>query len=315
MINHEVRHKRIGGSEVSAIFHEHHFMSEFDLWARKKGNLPREEPNERQMIGKYLERPLTDIYSYKTGRKVEWCDETMRHPRYEFMAYTPDAFVVGEKIGIDCKVISGDQAWKWGGTVDRLPPHVVMQAQYYMAAKDFPWWHIMALIAGEPRIYEIPADPVFIAAMLKKAEWWWKKYLVGDERPPITASDDSRRWLEHTYPRHKKDTVVRANLEEAALLDEYAMARRVAKIRLAEKDDLEARIKDAIGNREGLFWDGGKFTWKLTKDSHRTNWEALADSLLKDHEAREQLITEFSYLKPGSRRIYFKSAAGEEDEL
>jgi hypothetical protein len=44
-------------------------------------------------------------------------------------------------------------------------------------------------------------------------------------------------------------------------------------------DDLEAEIKLAIGDTEGIAGPGFKVTWKKNRDSTKTNWEAVARGL------------------------------------
>jgi predicted phage-related endonuclease len=310
------RELRIGGSEIAAVFDRHAFLDQFGLWARKKGGAPREEGNARMRMGKHLEQGITSYAAEIMHWDYEWCDRTFKSEKYPFMVSTPDALMPKIGWGIDAKLVGWDQAHRWPKK-GPPPDHVVMQAWWYIVHFDYAGFYVVVLVMGEdePRIYPVPRDPDAERAMLRGAERWWKRYLIGDERPPITASDQADSWLKHKYPRNQRLLIDRANDDEADLLDEYAEVRRNHDCVDQRRRDLEAQIKDAIGTRAGLEWPGGKFTWKRTKDSIQTDWEGLASVLLERHPAKEALLGEYTNPKPGVRRIYYKSARGEEVEV
>lgn len=313
-----LRELRIGGSEISAIFGRNEYLDEFGLWARKKGNLPPQESAPRMRLGKHLEQGIVSYAAEIAGWEYEWCDQTSRSEQYPFMAGTPDALMPKLRWGIDAKLVGWDQAHRWGRNVNQIPHHAVMQAWWYIAQFGYLGWYVVALVMGEdqPRIYPVPRDLGVESIMLRKAEAWWKRYLIGDERPTITASDHSDAWLKKHHPRPVRPDIQRATPEESEVLDEYADIRSNYLFFEKKRLDLEAQIKAAIGDRAGLEWPGGKFTWKLTKESELVDWPALGKSLIDRHPAKDTLLTEFTYIKPGHRRIYFKSArTGAEMEL
>lgn len=317
MLDEVKRELRIGGSEIAAPFNRHEFLTPFGLWVRKKGGVPRDEGNARMRLGKHLEQGITSYAAEIMNWEYEWCDRTFKSEKYPFMASTPDALMPKIRWGIDAKLIGWDQAHRWGKTVDRIPDHCVMQAWWYTIHFDYEGWYIVALVMGEdtPRVYRVPRDRSVEPYLLRGAERWWKRYLIGDERPPITASDQADRWLKHTFPKDTRPVIDRANDQEAELLDEYAETRRFHDHYERLRQDLEAKLKATIGERSGLQWPGGKFTWKKTKDSVHTDWEGLANVLVEQHAAGDTLLKEYTYPKPGVRRIYYKSARGEEVEL
>jgi predicted phage-related endonuclease len=320
MLDEKIREHRLGGSEIAAIppWRVHTFLTEFGLWLRKKGDLPRMEPSDRMRLGKHLEQGIASYAAELEGWEYEWCDTTSRSEIYPFMVYTPDALIPKKRWGIDCKLVGWDQAHKWGRSADGVPDHAVMQAWWYTAALDYDGWYVAALVMGEdrPRIYPIPRNSRAEAVMLRRAREWWERYLVGDERPPVTASEYTDTWLKKNWPRERNaNNIVPASDEEIELLEQYAVVRREYTEVDGERKDLEARLKTLIGDRAGLRWSGGKFTWKVTKDSIQTDWEALANVLVPSHPAGEKLLEEFTHPKPGVRRIYFKDARGDEVEL
>lgn len=307
----------IGGSEIAALFGLHDFLDEFALWVRKKDRPPaapaRATPSvNRMQLGTFLEPGIIAYYSYLTGKETEPRHRREYHSKYPFMAYSVDALVKGERRGVDAKCISWDQSWKWGATVDQIPPYVVMQAWWYMAALDYPLWDIAALVAGEPRIYTVERDREVEEAMLVKAEEWWKRYLVGDEQPPITGAESSHLWLKRTFPRHQRDDIQKAHGNQIGLLKEYARVYSQWDEVDDELKQLEAEVKQQIGGHEGLEWSGGKITWKLSKDSAFVEWKELAEKLIAGHPEAPRLMAEHTRKKDGARRLCFRDKRGRE---
>jgi predicted phage-related endonuclease len=316
MADEQKRALAIGGSEIAAIFGVHDYLDEFSLWARKKGELPPQEENPRIRLGTFLQQGIAAYYSHLTGNQTEWRDKTERHPEYKFMAYSPDAVVIGQRRGVDVKYVSFDQSPYWGKTVEDIPPRAVMQAWWYMAALDYLQWDIAALVIGadDLRIYTVERDLDVERIMLRRAHDWWKRYLVGDERPPISGSELAHRWLQKKHPRHNRSDVRAADFDQAAMLDEYAGVRDEEDCVKERRALLEAQIKEQIGDHEGLKWPRGKFTWKLSKDSQITDWEGLAQLLLASQAEQEKLLKEFTSTKPGTRRIRYTDRRGRDRE-
>jgi predicted phage-related endonuclease len=309
MIDHELHRLGIGGSEAAALFGADEFKDAFTVWAQKKGGLPPEPPNVRMIVGKALERAVVDIYACMTGRAVDFCDKTQQHPTRPFQIYTPDALCVNERRGVEAKVVFWDQRNKWGWRADEIPYRVTIQAYWYMAAMDYDVWDVVALIGeGLPRIYEIRRDVEAEKVMLEKAEAWWRKYLVGDERPPIGNSEEAAQWLQLAYPTHKRPDMREATLEEAAILDEYVQLRLHLKRLTRKCDGMELQIIDAIKDKEGLTWPEGRFTWRKTRDREETDWHALAVTLMTKYvkDPNEQILLEelHTSTREGFRRIH-----------
>ena len=180
-----------------------------------------------------------------------------------------------------------------------------------MAGMDYDMWDVAALIGeGSPRVYTLDRDQEAERVMLARVEEWHRRYIIGDERPAIDGSEAASIWLQQAFPTHKRPDLRPATETEIALLDEYALLRQAEKSLEPRRDLLESQIKEAIGEREGITWEHGKFTWRRTKDSKYEDWEPLAIALLhnfvKDDKERARLLAEYERVKPGSRRIRFE---------
>lgn len=318
-INPALRNCGIAGSDAGAVLGVDESRDGFAVWAEKKGALPPQPPTVRMIVGKALETGILNLYTYVTGREVEYCDQTRQHPERPWQVGTPDAFCKHERRGVDAKLVFFDQRWKWGTTADDIPARVQCQAWWYMALCDIDVWDIAALVGdGLPRIYTIERDREAERVMLARAEEWWHRFIEGDERPPIGTGPAAHAWLARTFPQHKRPDLRAATGEEILALEEYAQVRLEQKAIKEERECLENRLKAAVGEREGLEWSGGKFTWRKTKDKEVTDWQSMARGLLNTYvevgPVRNDLLTFYTRSKPGTRRIWFNSDLFTEEE-
>jgi predicted phage-related endonuclease len=319
-IDEAVRATGIGGTDIAAILGCDERRDAFSVWKQKRGELEREPPTPRMLLGKAFERGILQYYADLTGRELRYVDETLRHPSRPWMVYTPDALCIHEPRGVDAKFVSWDQRFRWGATADDIPAYIQAQAWWYMAATDLPVWDIAAVTSdGDPLFYTVERDGRIEAVMLAAAEEFYTRYLIGDETPALGASPETARWLKQAFPRHTAPKPRPATEPEVALLEEYAQARAEAKQTATEKTARENAIKFAIGDGAGLAWEHGVFTWKATKDTRNVRWEDLARGELVRSQRMPQLefdelVKQYTDLRPGARRVYFRYDGAEADD-
>ena len=319
----ELRKLGIGGSDVGAILGLDENRSAFDVWADKRGGLPRPDSTpDYFVIGKALEQGVLSLYTHITGKPVEYCDVTYRCPERPWMVYTPDAFCVNEQRGVDAKVVRWDRRHKWGDRAADIPERVQLQCWWYMAATGYDVWDVVAMIGGDmPRVYTIHRDREAEFEMLAKCEEFYLRCIVGPERPPITGSEVGARWLKYAFPRNTAP-LRDATDREMELLAEYNPLRVEYKQLTNRKKSLEAKLKDSIGAAEGIQWDTGRITWRNTKDGKpKVDWQPLARALMAAHVPDPQeaaaLLADYSFSKPGARRMLWRDdamVADDEDE-
>jgi predicted phage-related endonuclease len=308
MLDHKMRQLAIGGSDIGAILGLDDNRDGFSVWAAKRGGLPRLTDDEKplpMLIGSFLEEGIIRLYTHFTKREAVFDNKTRLHPTRPYMVYTPDALCRHERRGIDAKAVRMDQRYKWGESLDEIPWHIVAQVWWYMAAMEYDRWDVFALIGGqEPRLYTVERDPEIERVMLEKAEEFYRRYLIGNEQPPIGSSDEASRWLKQQFPAHRAP-LRDADEKECALLDAYSVVRTEEEEAAEERKRLEVLVKAAIEDAEGIRWPRGRVTYRKAKDGIETDWEALAIRqmrLMTDAE-RKIAIAEYSKKKVGSRRF------------
>lgn len=283
MINHELRKQGCGGSDVAAIIGLSPYADAFSVWADKLELVERPEPTIRQRKGKFFESAICAWYSDETGNPTEWFDTTVQHPERPFMVCTPDAWVLdgsGARVGLmDSKLVGFQNYDQWGepGT-DKVPDHYAIQAQWNCSTTEKPWLDLAAALGDELRVYRIHRDPAIEAVLLEVVERFWKENVLGQTQPPIGATDTATAYLKKRFPKQVEPLRV-ATPEEADLMAAYKLAREEWDAMEARYDPLENRIREVIGDSEGIINGSWRITFKKDANSTGTDWYAVAKAL------------------------------------
>lgn len=320
----EARKGKYGCSDLATLHGMNPFKDLHGLWAQTMDGLV-EAPTKRQKQGKYFEEAI--LLTARDETEIQFqplFNETLTHP--EFPKYhligSPDGLAPDEEEGgIECKKVGWDQRFLWGSPYDAypvVPPHYELQVRGYMAITRRPRWRIAAWMGDQLSIYTLERDLEFEGLILDGAERVWRRYFEGGERPPIGGSEFSTLWLKQKFPTHKRPDLRPATDEEIALLTDYGKLRKDWKALKARRDEMENRLREAVGEREGLEWPHGRFTWRKTKDSTEVDWQSMAIALrthfIKDADTREKVTLDHTLPKPGYRKIYFRSDECLEEE-
>jgi putative phage-type endonuclease len=319
MLDHEIRRRGIGGSEVAAILGLSRYRTPYVVWLDKMGLLAPMPPSKRMLFGQLAEAAILKAYAHETKCELVTDHKSATHPERPWMVATADALVVGEKRGVDAKMIAWDQSFHWPPTAAEIPDEYVLQCWHYADFFGFDAWDLAVSVAGEfPRIYTVPLDRDAQAVVARRLEAWWRRHIVGGEEPPMDASPVIAAYLQQAHPRHKRPDLRAANEQEVDLLREYEQLRIEEKAMKGEKAVLENLLRKAVGDREGLTWFGGQFTWRKTRDRKIVEWESMARGLLnqfvKDPQQRADLEEFYTRTKEGTRRMLLKSDAFKEEQ-
>lgn len=312
----ELRKRTIGCSEAGAFLQCDEFCSIWEAVAYKKGMIERGEAGPEAIIGQLMEPAMLNIYGYLTGRKVVPNQLSFPHPEWPWLSATPDGFIEGERRGVDSKVVFNSRAW--GDTAEQMPLKVQAQMLLYMEAFDYPAWDVVALIHGRARVFSMERDREAGAALRAHLEKCWRRYVIGNEMPPLDGSAGAKRWLQQTYPHHAQPDIIAADADVADLLDDYLSVRVKLNQLTEEKGRMESRIKEAIAQHEGVRWADGRVTWRRTKDGKTTDWHAMAlglqNQFLTDPAQRKWWEDFYTKKKLGTRRFLLTSRLLKEPE-
>jgi putative phage-type endonuclease len=269
------RTKAISGTEVAALFGMSPYLTKFGLYARKKGLVEPIQQTPRMRMGKLLEPVVVKLFEEDTGKKVQWKDELIAHPKEPVVIGTPDGLVFWEKdmitpepAGFEAKTAGLDRAYEWGEEgSDMVPRHYIFQCQYYMMLTGLPKWYLAALIGGNDfRKFELTADEELQALMLDEARKFVHDHLEKDVAPPVDGSEEANEALLKMYP-NPKEGIREATDAEAEIIVGLTQLSKEMKFLDERKETLRNSLKQMIGFSKGLTSPYGKASWSETKES------------------------------------------------
>src|ERR1700722_888752 len=267
---HAMRARHVGGSEVAALFgaQPDYALSHYALWHVKKGTLPPPEVvNERADWGIILEDAIAQAAAKRYNWKIRkggyvtdpttpglgcTLDYVIEEPGPEEIALGFSGPGVMEVKTVDWLVHK--KAW----TDDEPPLHILLQHQHQMAATNYTWGVVPALVLGNTHLeaYRYRARPPLIADIRRRVAAFWASVREGCE-PKIDGSDGAMLALRALYPDIVDDVI---DLTADNELPELCMiAQRMQKERLAAKkieETTKAQIMAKLGTHAKAYAEG-----------------------------------------------------------
>lgn len=303
----------VGGSEIAAVAGENPWEGPITIYERKIGIAPEVEDNTDMQRGRFLEGGILEWTAHCRGTKILRNDKLHRNPEYPVCIATPDGFEFVETFAravAEAKAPRRGDRWRHPDE-DRagFPRYVMAQAQWEMLACQLPAGIVVALIYGEPWIYEVAADQDLQAALLDASLDFWKH--VENRDPPDPELPGEASVFGRLVAQKGSDLVAPASVEEAAELARKYRAFKDEEERA--KQDAE-RVKNAmlplIGEHAGLDLgrDGPRVTYRLARGKKETSWEKVATALSAkvDGDTYRKLVDENTATTKGSRRFLVK---------
>jgi predicted phage-related endonuclease len=257
--------------------------------------------NPRMRFGRKLEHAIIEAAAEdRAWGSVRYQPGTEVHERF---ASSPDAYVLGgihpedvERV-IEAKNRGAEQAAKYAS--NEPTPDEIVQTQWHMGVTGVPAGSVCVLLGGNDlRIFDQQHDDEMWTGLKEIADRFLRDHYDTGRPPPMDASDAAAEYLRARFPFHSAP-LLQADDATTNLALELRSVR-------AERERLEARegeltntIKHLIGNAEGIAGPGFKATWKATKPTRRTDWQAVAHEL----GASTPVIDRYTTEAPGSRRF------------
>lgn len=302
------RKKGIGGSDAAAILGISPWATPVTVWLDKTGRSTPTEPNHAMRIGTELEDLVARLYCENSGRSVQRFN-TMLHKGHLLgnidRLVIPEGAKVASHMGevrtdtlLECKTSSRD----WD---DGVPLYYETQVQVYMSlAPQVQHADVACLFLNRKNfeIYRVERDDEVITMMSERLNAWWEEYVIGDKMPPPMNEADCRL----LWARSNPGKSITATKEIEDKLETYKRFKANEKSAKEAASELQSDICAYLGDAEVLTGVDGKpmLTWKSSKDSNKTDWEALARSL----GATDELIAQYTSVSIGSRRFLVKTA-------
>lgn len=266
--------KTIGGSEISVVMGLNRWKTPLRLWAEKTGRIVTEDISEREYIelGTELEDFVARKFSKKTGLPVRRDTRTFRYEKYPYMVAHIDRRITGTDELLECKTCSAWKAKEWEG--DDIPTEYVLQVMWYLGLLGMSKGYIAVLIGGQKFMWkEISFDQALFDKMVEAAKTFIE-YNVEEDVAPMAISGDSAT-LMRMYPEQAEKLILkRPDPDTNELVNEIQALKRVIDHAEEDKEEKEAKLKQIIGDTEGVETTEYKVTWKAQINT-KINTEAL----------------------------------------
>jgi putative phage-type endonuclease len=304
----QFRKQGIGGSEIAALFGKDHYASPLSVYMDKLTDEINEEENEFMEWGKTLEPIIRNKFPDKF-KKVTGVDILVQEYPYmmqskdnPFMLANIDGLVqpqqdyafkirVGENDweeyiipagllgGMEIKTGSGFTARNWNE--NSLPDNYFLQTQHYMAVTGLSYFFVVALIDKTLLWRYVPRDEEIIAIIKTRANEFWTENVLKKIPPAPIGTDADKEALESLYPVGDPESTININeLEQSPeekekcgnirnLRTEYKELAEVKKNTESRMDTIKQLMMAFMGNKENLFIDGKKVTYKEMGQAER----------------------------------------------
>lgn len=270
------RGRDVTASVVGALFGEHEYTTEFELWAVKTGRAPRLEQDSPQMErGRLLEpvgvqllrerHPKWKI-AHNAAENIYFRDPVAR------LGATPDVIVTKSERGVGAIQIKSVEAsiyrrkWLDDEGEPEPPLWIALQATLEAHLVGAQWAAVAPLVVGhglDMPLIDIPIVPGVVDAMKARAAEFWQMVEEGREPQPDYSRDGAiiDRIYSESDDEHEVDLSgeprIRGLLEARATLK---AAEREAK---SEIEKIDAEIKAAMGTAAvAHLGDGRRITWR-----------------------------------------------------
>lgn len=292
------RSKFVGGSDVAAIMGMSRWETPLSVWAKKTGQIPQDiEINEAIELGIELEDFVAKKFERKSGKKVRVDNRDFTHAEYPYMKAHIDRWVVGGEI-LECKTASAYKVKEWDG--EEIPDEYLLQVNWYLGIVGHKKGYIAVLIGGQRfQFKEIDFCDLLYEKQVQAVKNFWENYVLTNT-PPVAIANDKDTLVE-IFPSSRPnvlETITDPDMELAFnqlaidRLEGNCQIKEIAK----EVDDSDNKIRQLIGDNEGLETGQFKATWKsqsrTSVDTKKLKEDGLYEKYAKTTETRVLRVIE-----------------------
>lgn len=268
------RAAHVGGSEVAALFDCSPWLTRFELWHRKAGNIATPAFNEiaddgtpedeRIFWGVRLEAAIIEAAKERYG----YTDRPPADPPLsngKGLGGHPDRRVICPKRGpgiIETKMADWLVFKGWGG---EPPLHYLLQGNTYAGLDGVEWFDTLVLVGGNKlERFENDFRPKLYAETEKRVAAFWQS--VRENRPPPADYTRDLAPIKELYADQADETIDLVGDNRAAIAAaEYLAAAAEEREAKARKDAAAAELFDKLRDASLAFADGFTITSTLVK--------------------------------------------------
>lgn len=262
------RRTGVGSSDAAPALGMSPWVSQYALWADKRGLLPAREETERFRWGHLLEPVILDELQRRRppGPAPMQRNLMLRSAQYPWMLANPDALVTGSSV-IEVKTASEWDRKRWD---EGVPDHYVLQAHHLMVVCGVDRCIVPVLFGCAEMVeYEIDYDTAVAKQVIDGTYDFWER-VKNDDAPDLDGSEATMLALREIWFEGAPGMSVELTADLAGHIALHPALAAQEKAATEAANALKARVMDAMGIAEVALVDGEVVaTWKSRKDGRR----------------------------------------------
>jgi len=289
------RRNYIGSTDSAAILGLSRYGTPLSVWAEKTGAIVPEDISGKLPVrlGHKLEQAVAELFTEETGKKLHRVNETVFHPKYNFLAANLDRRVVGEKAVVEIKNVGAFRRDEW--REGQSPAEYICQVMHQLAVTGWDRGYLVALIGNTDfEIRTIERDEQALKDLVNREVSFWNDFVVPKIMPSISRGDKDT--LSELFPLAEEEKEIELDDRAAAICDSLDGLRSDLKglegsIAGAE-NELKAMLGTAdagiVGDRK-IFWSN-ILTRRLDAEDLKKEMPEIYEKFRKPSTYRKFLI-------------------------
>jgi putative phage-type endonuclease len=262
----ELRVDDITSTEVSALFGVSPYMTEFELWHRKKNREVVElDPNERMDWGTTVQDSIAAKFARDNGWVIRKMEEYIRVPEFrigcsfDFSIEGTEPFGLLEVKNVDSLICRKD--WIIDGDNVESPPHIELQLQHQFAVSGRTFGFIGALVGGNRGILtRREPDEKVISEIHRRVKTFWASIEADIAPAPDFSRDTATIARIYGYAEPGKVKDVRGDSKFGELMEKYKQASSDEKAASKIKEAIKGEVLMLTGDAEKVIGDLGSIS-------------------------------------------------------
>ena len=241
-----LRREGIGGSDALAVLGLDPWKTRMEVYLDKTGDSRAErEQTDGMAWGNYVEAPIAEWFTFKTGIKTRRCG-LMQHVDRPWQRVSVDR-LTGDGGLLEIKNTNYHRRGEWEDDEGEIVADgAEAQGQHALAVTGYRHVWFCAQVGGQPPVIRrIERDDSFIKDLTACEEEFWQ--LVEARTPPALEGRASADLIARLYPDADEGATAELSADQVALLREYRKELANENAASARKDEIKALITAAMG--------------------------------------------------------------------
>jgi putative phage-type endonuclease len=230
-----------GASEAAAVCGVSPYQTPLHVYSLKRKLIEPEGDNDDKLYGRVIEPAINELYRRRTGRTTLAPCPMYFHPKYNWIAATPDAIALDSLGGwlfpIDCKSVGWQRFRSEFGDeeTDEVPVDYIMQAHQQMLVTGCEKQEMAVLVDRRLKIYPIERNEDLCNSIIECSQELRERIIDGHPPEPNFQHADTLHLLKKTYP---------VTGSEIDLSKEIELLWRERQDLSSQKKDIEKRVEE-----------------------------------------------------------------------